>query len=392
MSHAGTTRTPFVRPRARCGFTLVELLVACVLLVLIMLATSYVFDTTTTVISETQAGNDANLGAAGMAELFRKDIRGAETGGWLIFGRRDVGKTGTPVYGNRRQQEIGQSGIFRTDWMELMTATEQASAVDSRLISQWTRVLYGHGRYTNPAAVDGNGQSTFAPITTDWVLLRHQLLILVQLPFSWDKIETVQPAMSGMNEVYTVALYGAGVDIGGDSAGGMWRVVRGVRSYGNRDWRWYWYDAYAWRGSISTPAYGSTAVAIYEPSYWQDFCYRTYGTYNDRTRFQAMAYCAEFKLQYAMPEDLRAADGGGVQWRDPPATTDKNYADFNYRPGDPAHPNQILPANDSRNAGRLVFGPGDRWPAMLKATVRTYDPRDRLDDCKAFDVVVQIPR
>ncbi|MDD4890072.1 MAG: hypothetical protein PHU85_09085 [Phycisphaerae bacterium] len=158
-------------------------------------------------------------------ELFRKDIRSAEANGWLIFGRREVGETGTKVYGNRRQKEIELSSTFRTDWLELMTSGEQASALDSLLIAQWTRILYGHSPATNPAS------STFSPITTDWVLLRHQMLTLHQLPFGWTQIESAQPGMSGFNEPDTAVYYGAGLNIGGDSAGRNWRVGGLLKTY-----------------------------------------------------------------------------------------------------------------------------------------------------------------
>lgn len=371
------------------GFTLIELLVACVLLVMIVMASSFVFDHTGEAIRRSQAVTEINVSAAAFGQAIRTDIRGAERNGYLVMGCRTAGDSGLPCFGNRRSKELERAEVFRADWLMLMANTELSSAVDSRLISQWTRIFYGHGTATNPGYLPSG--ATYK-LTTGWELLRHQFLPILYVPLGGD-METPREDASGQNNSVEAEYIGL--------ESGSWYAIqfnlgidRGIRTYMHRDFRWYRLSSTTWQGGITTPTYrdvynGNTdAKAYYEPAYWQD------GALVDSwCRWQAMAHCGEFKVQYAMSEDLRAAADGGVAWRDPPAIGETTYADPNYRDyraSDPAHASAQISGSTDR--GRLVFAPYDVWPVLLKITVRSFDPRDRLDDGLTYELVIPLAR
>ena len=115
--------------RARRGFTLIELLLAVTLLVLIVLVSSYIFDSTMRAVSQTQASNEVNISLEAFAKTLRGDLRGIETNGWLIIGQRLH-----PAYGSGKDRANELLRPFRTDWLMLTTNTEQYSAMDNRVV------------------------------------------------------------------------------------------------------------------------------------------------------------------------------------------------------------------------------------------------------------------
>lgn len=421
----------------RPGFTLIELVVAVALLVLLMLAVGFVLDMAGGAIDETQAAGEMAANSANFVKTLRGDIRGTERDGWMIMGRRDM----TGVYGSQRLRSRERIQTARCDWLELVTNTEMYSALDNRVIGQWARILYSHGPKTDPK------QSGYSQFAINWVVMRHQILECAQLPISiWDVQTTNAGPYSGKGVFEGLEWPGSGDYIG---AGRPWQ--RAVDSYYNRDLRWYWFMNYGWTGEVLTPnynftAYGgalSTGTGYDEPNYWQTASFYSSGTLK---RFHALPHCGQFQIEFAFAEDLRAGENGSIRWRSPPALGDTSYEDPNYRPGDPLHPSARLPGttdvlvcpnwecggyatyttadpylcpacqtlranvnapadsqyrfygraatvlrtDQSGRSGRLAFGPGDKWPVLLRVTTTTYDPKERVDQGKTMTAIIPV--
>ncbi|MCG3180258.1 MAG: hypothetical protein BIFFINMI_02616 [Phycisphaerae bacterium] len=360
------TRDPLIRP----AFTLIELMIAVGLLAMIFVVASYIFQTSTTVIANAEASAELLIQSNAFARRVRSDIEGVEKNGLFVIGRRNVS-----AYSTLAESSPGMKKAFRADWMSFFTCTEQGSTTDARLIGHIARVFYGHGDVTDVNSSD------FSDVTTDWVLMRHQILLIPR-----QRISTGSAEASGGD------VQGPGLGFEGaansDYVGNIKQFTRGLLSFVNRDFRWYWIMNYTWQGSVGV-SYGPTdnggnRRAIDEPTYWQTASFYSGGMSMGR-RFHLLPHCASFQVQYAMSEDLRAGAGGGVLWRDPPAVGAGNPADPNYDLNDPRHSNQL------NTDGRLMFGPGDRWPTLLKITAQCYDPHGRLPAGRRTEVIMPMP-
>ncbi len=364
------------RRAGRGGFTLIELLLSVTLLVLIILVSSYIFDTTIRAVSQTQADNEMSVGLQAFAQLLRNDLRGLEHDGYLICGAREQ-----MAYGSLKDRTNQTGQTFRNDWLMFYTNCEQYSSVDCRVIGQWARILYGHGLVTDKR------QALYSNIATDWVLTRHQIILLSHIRLPWSDIQTTNEGPYSGRGIFE----GLESPEMGDYVSGWRQYERATLSYVSRDWRWYWFMNYGWEGDLATaaydfPAYGGGTTqgkAFYEPRYYHTASF--YYGWSDR-RFHALPHCSDFGVQYAMAEDLRAGPGGATRWRDPPRIgAAGNPIDPNYSATDPQHTNQ------KNSDGRLAFAPGDRWPVLLKVTVRVFDPMDRLAGGKNLVAVVPVP-
>ncbi len=374
--------------RSAGGFTLIELLLAVTLLVLIVLVSSYIFDTTMRAVSQTQASNEMNISLEAFAQVLRKDVRSIEHDGFMVFGARAL-----EAFGSGKDRSNGRNQTFRVDWFEFLTNTEQDGAIDARLIGQTSRTFYGHGKVTDPVSAGFRDQTssypytpglfggTFSNIATDWVLIRHQVLLVPKLMTKYESVGGSPVGHEGVNypaeETYI----------------GSWRQFeRAVISYPCRTFRWYGYFNYQWIGNFNVSAWGyidgqGRSLVVYEPTY-----YHTLPLYSDADPrdFYLLPHCGDFKIQYAMPEDVGVGPGGSTVWRDPPLVGQSGYVDPNYTKGDPLHRFAILPAV-GEDSGRLSFGPGDRWPALLQITATIFDPLDRLDGGKKLVAVIPAP-
>ncbi len=369
---------------ARRAFTLIELLLAVTLLVLIVLVSGYIFDTTVRAVSQSQATSELNASLEAFAQLLRKDIRAIEHDGFLVIGARCQ-----EAFGTASDRANGRRQTFRNDWIEFFTNAEQDASIDARTIGQWSRTLYGHGRVSDRAGYAFKDQTRSMPLTpgmhaaysnlgTDWVVMRHQLHVMAKSRLPERQLENLEVA-DGTWQYSTGTMYN-----------------RSLLSYVVRDFRWScWYNC-QWVGSVQVQygvdgQTGTGRLAIYEPLYYH---YMPTYSMTDRRGFHALPHCPHFEVHYAMAEDLQACPAGTVRWRDPPMLGQSGYADPNYNPAvriDPLHLKATLPANDGEHAGRLPFGPGDRWPVLLKITVHVFDPLDRLAGGKKMSVVTVVP-
>ncbi len=351
------------------GFTLIELLLSVTLLVLIVLVSGYIFDSTVRAVGETQACTEMNVSLQAFAKTMREDFRGIECGGWLFCGQRIQA-----AYGSLRDRTNARLKPFRTDWVGLTTNTEQYSAMDSRVIGQSSRILYGHGLTTDPRGNHG----VYSNIATDWVVMRHQVVQLPQIKPDFVAIHSAPFYGYGWDRAFSdvedaegyVAYYPSG---SGSDYYWVYPFERNFESYYKRDFRWSWSWVYR----------GNPILNISEPDNYFDYLK---GSYQISSPRYALPHCAEFQVQYAMAEDLPSADDGAIHWRDPPrARRSDNPPDPNYDPADLLHRNQ-------RNSdGRLLFGPGDRWPVLLKVTAEIFDPIDRLEGGRKMVLVVPLP-
>ncbi|MDD4891924.1 MAG: prepilin-type N-terminal cleavage/methylation domain-containing protein [Phycisphaerae bacterium] len=358
---------------AAAGFTLVELLVAVTLLVLIMLATTYIFSTSTEVISETQGVSECNIRLGAFEQVFRRDIKNIEHQGFLIMGARRQ-----EAYGSRRQAEIELKQTFRDDWLMFLTGSEVAGSVENRAYGQTAKVYYGHSATSDPLAWQAVDQTSWFPYTqgacatrlsqfaTEWTLLREELILIHQF----------RAGSTG----------GQGLEYGGISQYGTGALyLRDIFNYVYRNFRWTLWPNEGYMGSVTVnhgPAGSATGrLAIYEPIYYHTFS--SYGT-GDQSGFRALAHCSRFQMQYAMPADLRAGPNGGVLWRDPAMHDPANVAAV------PTGGFNVAVVADP-NAGRTVFAPGDVWPALVKCTVEVWDPLERTDGGRSATFVVPVP-
>ncbi len=366
------------------GFTLIELLLAVTLLVLIVLVSSYIFDTTMRAVSQTQANNELNMTLEAFSEILRIDMRGLEHDGMLVFGRRvrpspEQVARGEHVFGSQKDRANRVLRTYCVDWMSFFTCTEQYSAVDPRVISVRARTFYGHGRMADPK------DSDFSNLATDWVLLRHQIVTMPK-----PKLSVAETDAAARDYYTTVTVQAMEFDGMSDYVGNWRQYERSILSYWVRDFRWYWYMNYGWEGDISVGYGGADGAdkrtAFYEPEYYQD-AYFYFGASAGR-RFHLLPHCAEFKVQYAMPEDVSVGPGGCTLWRDPPAVGESNYPDPNYNP---AFPYDVMHRQQKIRDGRLAFGPGDRWPALIRLTAHIFDPLQRLDGGRRYTAVFAVP-
>lgn len=385
------------------GFTLVELMIASALLAMIIITTGYIFQTSVKAISISQGNSEMAISIMSFDETFRTDLKGMEHDGFLALGRREIYN----VYGTRSDRHNEFAQTFRNDWIMFYMTSERTSMTDPRVIGQWSRVLYSHGQASNPVDAD------FSQLATDWVLLRHGILILPELRISSGNIEMTQKP-SGWNDPigpYT----GAEWPQSGDYPGKERQFQRAVESYSFRRLHWYWYFHYGWNGPLSTPWVYDRASrtnpekpqeAFFEPSYYHTGSghYADIGTYSKK--MHSLPHCGEFRIQYAMPQDITTS---AINWRDPPLwhnpsrsddpdpAATGNYVDPNYdssRPGDVTHPSQYIPVGEvspSLYAGRVIFAPGDKWPVLLKVNAQVFDPLDRLEGGQKLEMVVAVP-
>ncbi len=374
--HSGTRQT-----FARRAFTLVELMIAVALMAVIILTAAVIFDTTTKAITLNQANAEQHHSLAAFSELVRNDIRGIEPDGFLIFGQRKQ-----TAYGNMLDRANELQTEVRNDWLMLMTTTQQEGAVDGRAVGQWARILYGHGKVADRV------HSGHSDVTTDWALLRHQMLLVPG--------ELHSGSSEGVESPYT----------GGTYIMSNRRFNRVMLTHTARQFHWYGANNYQWVGTMDWnvgPADPSgRRLAVFEPAYYHTLPnIRT----DDPREFYALPHCGHFQIEFVLPEDLRNSPGGTVLWRDGPLWQDPRlsaaaptgyenpYPDPNYNPSDPIagnpdrpHPTANIPVgvvgassgtglNVDMNAGRILFGPGDRWPALLRVTIKVWDPLSRMD-------------
>ncbi len=364
------------RPTARAGFTLIELLLAVTLLVLIILVSSYIFDSTMRAVTVTQANNELNISLESFSQLWRSDVRNLEHDGFLAFGgRRHM------AYGTQKDRSNELRRTLRTDWAYFYTNSEQYSAMDPRVVGQWSRVLYGHGRVSDPT--DAN----YSNLATDWVMFRHQILLLNKVRMPWDSVQTASRSWDKSGTVEGIETPETGDYIG------RWRQYqRSVQTYTAREFRFHWYMNYRWLGDVNVGIGdadgGGYRRSIYEPDYYHAYIF--YFADDDGRHFEALAHCGQFAISYAMPEDVSAGPGGSTMWRDAPMVGDGKYRDPNYSKIDPLHRLEYLPRG-GEGSGRMVFGPGDRWPALLRLEAHIYDPLDRLDGGKKLNIIVPVP-
>jgi prepilin-type N-terminal cleavage/methylation domain-containing protein len=348
--------------RTSRGFTLIELLIAVTLLVLILLAISFIFDTTLRAMGIAQANNELNVKLEAFSGVLRRDVGAIEHQGFLVLG----GRNNPNCYGSRRDKANQFAQTFRNDWMSFYRNGEQDGALDSRMVGQWAKVFYGHGRASDPAGYAFVDQTSsmplragadlrFSNLATDWVLLRQQFIML-------SKVLVTSPTYEGVEVAGETYQYGTGPMYG-----------RSLLSYNYRDFRWSsWYNS-QWLGSVQVDygvngGTGTGRLAIFEPTYYNFM--PLYST-ADWRGVRALAQCAVFRVQYAMPADLTAGPAGGVKWNDPPVFVDS---------GSPG-----------KDDGRLAFKPGDRWPALLKVSVHLFDPLDRVEGGRMASFVLAVP-
>jgi prepilin-type N-terminal cleavage/methylation domain-containing protein len=321
------------------GFTLIELLVAVTLLVMLLWGTSHIFDITVRAMNEATGVNEMTADSPAFYDALRKDIRGLETNGYLLMGQRSV--TG---YASHRMAELGRSTTFRCDWMEFLTNTENASTLDMNVVGQWGRVFWGHGGRTDTTSTSG---VTFSQFATDWVLMRHQVLILGLDP----------PQIVDMNSGWPGVLSG----------------IESTQTYpcdnnptGNNGWSYghdYQNDLLNLYKRIPT-WFGRFGYS--EPTYYHAFFARSLGTSTGAklSRSHVLPHCGTFQIQYALAGDLRAGSGGTINWRD----------------------------SSPAAGGRTVFQVGDAWPVLLKVTTQVFDPKDRLEKGRTFTAIVPVAR
>ena len=352
------------RPARRGGFTLIELLVAVTLLVMLLWGTSHIFDITVRAMNEATAINEMTSDSPMCYDTLRKDIRGIEANGYLIMGQRSVAG-----YASHRMAELGRNTTFRCDWMEFFTNTEFASTMDMNVVGQWARVFWGHGPRTGPAIAGMNGHNppvSVSQFATDWVVMRHQVLLL---PIAPAPVEVSYYGDAGKS---------AGIDAGtaGSAVNTSWGhgYQMALKSLYNRSFRWFdgenlsmtiWFP-----GPVTDPLAvplpdtpsNSGYVGYDETNYWQNVIAGGWtSTGAHLLRFHVLPHCGTFQIQYALAGDLRAGSGGTIGWRNP-------------------------------TAARLVFGVGDAWPVLLKVTTQVFDPKDRLEKGRTFTAVVPVGR
>jgi hypothetical protein len=313
---------------------------------------------------ETTAINEMTADSPNFYDAVRKDIRGIEANSYLILGQRSV--TG---FASHRMKGLGRSSTFRCDWMEFFTNTELASTTDSNVVGQWARVFWGHGPRTGQARVWPPDVYLCAPnpspYATDWVVMRHQVLLLATGPSRYE-------SPLGTNDMGLAT----GIEAGsGNLSNGGADYQQAIKSIYNRNFRWF--------GGTSGPIFGPpsgtampdnplhpTYKGYDETTYWHDYIYNfEHNTPAASTttgailhRFHLLPHCGTFRIQFAMPGDLRATPGGTINWQDP------------------------------ANLGRTVFAPGDIWPALLKVTTQVFDPKDRIEKGRTFTAVVPVAR
>jgi prepilin-type N-terminal cleavage/methylation domain-containing protein len=353
---------PGLRSPHRGGFTLIELLVAVTLLIMLLAGTSFIFDTTVRAMDETTAINEMTADSPNFYDALRKDVRGIETNSYLILGQRSV--TG---FASHRMNELGRSTTFRCDWMEFFTNTEFASTMDTNVLGQWARIFWGHGPRTGAAAADMNGHNPPVSVSryaTDWIIMRHQVLLLAAAPATVEASIPGDPARS------------AGIEAGtGCMPSWGHAYQQAIKSLYNRSFRWFdggnlamtiWFPDPV-TDPLSVPMKDlpvhSDYVAFDETTYWQNVIAGGGATTGAHLmRFHVLPHCGTFRIQFAMAANLRAGPGGTINWQDP------------------------------ANLGRTVFNPGAAWPVLLKVTTQVFDPKDRVDKGRTFTAVVPVAR
>lgn len=320
-----------------------ELLIAMMLLGLMFTIIGSVYSNAVSAAGMSQSSCEMSAATITFAQQIRQDISSLENGGFLAMGRRS--QSG---YGSARDRSAGRAQPFRTDWMEYILNTEQRSSGDGRVVGQTSRVFVGHGPVTGP--------TPSSSLATDWVLFR---CVYIQLPY--NRVSTVTADSSKGYECGT---------------GDFWTMP------GTRRFRWW--------GLSSTPSW------IFEPGFyfaagstWDDeYAGTGAGTYSLKgTQWGIgspfLPYCGEFCVQYAMASDVTT---GVINWRDPPGqgstVADPNYRA--YKPTDPCHP------QPSVTNGRLVFGPGDEWPVLLRVQATVFDPAQRLPGGRSLSVIIPV--
>ena len=361
------------------GFTLVELLIAVGLLAMIIVIIGFVFDTAMGTISSAQGNAELHASLAAYAERIRDDLKGIERDGYLVFGRRDQEAYATMLdRGNTFRQE------FRNDWLEFFSVSEKHSTLDPRAMGILSRILIGHGRVTQKKLPNGSNNSLYSNVATDWTLMRHQFLSVaievidsddVQVAGRWQKAWTT---MQGID--YASAQT--------QSQDGILPFRQMVEWYSRRSpgqpspqsdmervggFQWFWHKGIAQNNSFKGLEF------IHEPDYYfaEEWLYA-----NDARRFWLLPHCASFRVQYAMAEDC---DNGTVVWHDPPEKNEPGYEDPNYDSNDDLH------ATRNIINGRLVFGPGDEWPRLLKVTAMAFDPLNRLKTGRQAELIIALP-
>ncbi|MCG3180612.1 MAG: hypothetical protein BIFFINMI_02974 [Phycisphaerae bacterium] len=363
------------RQRAAAGFTLVELMIAVGLLAMIFVVAGYIFQTSVTAIGQAQASNEMVMSLAAFDKVIRQDLAAIEPGGFLGMGRREQ-----DGYGTGMDSAQGLKKKYRKDWMMFYITTERCSPMDPRAIGQWARVFYGPGQTADP------NDSGASDLVSNWVLMRHQVLLCPKLRMDKNAIEATS-GPSGWSDPVGPFL-GIEWPQEGDYPGMERSYWRATDTYRFRRMHWWWYWNYGWCGTVSTP-WVYDRVSRTNPEKPQraysepDFYHNVPGLGGGlKVNFSALGHC-DFKVQYAMKEDL----GTTIAWRDPPAVGGSgNPADPNYNASDPVHN-----TSQTNQDGRLMFTPGDRWPALLKITVRVFDPLARLVDGRTMDVIMMLP-
>ncbi|MCG3180613.1 MAG: hypothetical protein BIFFINMI_02975 [Phycisphaerae bacterium] len=361
------------------GFTLVELMIAVGLLAMIFVVAGYIFQTSVTAIGQAQANNEMVMSLTAFDRQIRFDLDTLEHEGFLVIGRRSQ-----QAYPSGDEARLGLKKDLRNDWMSFYGTTELASPVDPRAIGQFQRIFYGQGDVTNPSSSD------YSNVATNWVLMRQQVLVMPALRVAVSTIEGAYEASHN----YDTAGISAGLEWPqmGDKGGKERTYWRATQSYTYRRFYWWWHYNYGWCGSFSTPwvyarggGQDASATAYYEPTFYVNPA----GIGHGQWRMGILPHCAQFRVQYAMSEDL----GTTIAWRDPPAVGDSNnLVDPNYNAADPLYGGGLAGGRSrTNNDGRLVFGPGDRWPRLLRINVHIYDPLSRLAGGRTAEIVIPVP-
>lgn len=264
------------------GFTLIELLVAVGLLAVIFLACSYIFDSATQAISETESTTDVNRSIEATFRVMRTDVRGIEHDGWLVMGSRQFPPN--QVWATGKAKSAGRAQQFRYDWMAFTLCTSVSSNVDPRLAGQNGRVFYSHGQRTNPSS------ALFKTTAADWVFMRDFYFQPGAAPWKSNDSNAAINARKQKAELTINGLAGQECTLGGGLANSLAYVNS---SYFNREFHWLGYPSYYYAGWDETP----------ETSSFMSYLVSNY-TMRESWGKHLLPFAAEFKLQYAMATDI----------------------------------------------------------------------------------------
>lgn len=184
----------------RRAFTLVELLVAVIVLLAVIMATSKIFSTASKVTSMGEATADVVQQAGVIEEQLRRDITGVTQDGYIalqcVAVRNDVNRVFTGIAtAPLLNPELDASAVIRADTIVFFTAGGETTARWSGPNDTWSfggnqqsrasRVYYGHGvqlpELGNDPAASGAGQVKPIIQGVTPVSLRPQQIV----PWTW---------------------------------------------------------------------------------------------------------------------------------------------------------------------------------------------------------------